>query len=612
MHRRASAVFAYLVVLAVVAAAGAWWSSVSAGPAPVGQAPQDTPQQPKQPPAFSSRVVVVPIDVRVMDNKTGKAVDDLKAEDFTLIEEGVVQPIRLFQKHTLTPEAAPPPGAASRIPIRRSAFGTTPVNNRIFLIMLGRGKLQEPSRALDALLRFVREKLLPQDRVAVFAYDRATDFTTDHESIAKLIERFQRVHYDIDMDVRLQVESGLSALYGSKTLPKKIQAKIDTLFLGSGALASRRVDGVDTSATQRVEADTNKETVQLQQAEVNKVGAVLSSGFVGAPLGLASWTSLDEVANERFAGITLDDYMQYTAQSLLDLSNCYAGIEYLRHLEGEKHMVYVTEKGMYLPRVEDDVALARAANDARVAIDTFQTGGLGGQQDGTPQNNWNETFAFKALRTIAELTGGVSSIAEKGDVAVNRIDEATRTDYMLGYYPSAARMDGSYRKIEIKVRRPDSTVLYRHGYVAESAVGSFDRRGFITRDRLQAAASFSREIDDIKVKLNADLKRQPDSTYQVMISATIDPSKLVLSVQNGEHVGAIDILVICGDQRGQIVAQDYQRAALKFTEEVWQQMKKSGIPYKAHIEATAGTRQVRLIVYDYGADLVGRADARVF
>lgn len=170
---------------------------------------------------FTSGVVLVPINVRVISSKTGKAVTDLKAEDFTLLEDGVAQPIRLFEVHPLTPEEPPEPGAGNRIQIRRTPFDVVPQNNRVFLFVLGRGRLQEPSGAVDALIRFVRQRLLPQDRVAVFAYDRATDFTTDHESIAKLLERFKRVQYNIDMDVRLQVESGLSALYGSKKLPKK-------------------------------------------------------------------------------------------------------------------------------------------------------------------------------------------------------------------------------------------------------------------------------------------------------------------------------------------------------------------------------------------------------
>jgi len=594
--RRLIAFCGFVIVVTVVARIGA----------------QQPPQQPQQQqPAFRTGIVVVPIDVRVVDNRSGKALTDLKAENFTLLEDGVAQPIRLFEKHTLAP--------GTRIPIRQEAFGTTPQNNRVFLIVLGRGKLQEPSKALDALLRFVRQNLLPQDQVAVFAYDRATDFTTDHEAIAKLIERFKAAHYDIDMEVRLQVENGLARLYGSGALPKKVQDKIDTMFQGAGLLAYRQLGKAETPATKRAEADSQKALEDLQRADINAKNKAMADQMnkdlgTNLPGGLPSWSSIDEVTSQMFTTLTFDDFMQANAQSLQDLSNCYAGIAYLAHLEGEKHLVFVTERGMTLPRLEDDISLAQAATDARVAIDTFQTGGVEGQQGGAVQTdrNMDESFRFKTLRTIAELTGGVSSIAEKGDVAVDRIDDTTRTDYVLGYYPSMARLDGSYRKVEVKVNRPDSTVLYRHGYYARRDVGSFNRRDFITQQRLEAAAGFSREIKDIKLKLNASLLRAKTGEHQLEIQLSVDPVKLATTIENGEHVGSIDILVVAADEKGNLIGQSYRRAALKFTEEMWQKVTKSGIPYSARMEINPGVRQVRVIVYDYRADLVGRADARVF
>ena len=57
-----------------------------------------------------------------------------------------------------------------------------------------------------------------------------------------------------------------------------------------------------------------------------------------------------------------------------------------------------------------------------------------------------------------------------------RINEATRTSYVLGYYPSNARFDGTYRQLDVKVRRPGANVLYHHGYLARMKVLPFDRR----------------------------------------------------------------------------------------------------------------------------------------
>ena len=44
---------------------------------------------------------------------------------------------------------------------------------------------------VDAAIGFVRDSLLPQDQVAVAAYNRATDFTTDRAKILKVLERVQ-------------------------------------------------------------------------------------------------------------------------------------------------------------------------------------------------------------------------------------------------------------------------------------------------------------------------------------------------------------------------------------------------------------------------------------
>jgi VWFA-related protein len=579
--------------------------------------PQGTagPPSAQQRPTFATATILVPVDVRVIDNKTHKPVVDLQQDDFTLFEDGVAQPIRHFEHRRLTPEAPPAPGA--RPPVRESTFGITPQNNRVFLIVLGRGRLQEPSKALDALQRFVREQLLPQDQVAVFAYDRATDFTTDHEQVAQLIERFKRAHEQIDMEVRLAIESSMAAVYGSRSIPRSLQAKIDAVFQGAGAPGYREIGKGETTASQRAEKDVNRQLDRSQQADAVKTAQQLyddaARNLGGTDAGLPpniAWTTLDEVASRTFTTLGLDDFMAHTAQSLQDLGNCYAGIQYLRHLEGDKHLVFVTERGMNLPRLEDDLDLARAANDARVAIHTFQVGGLEGQQGGVWTDQTQQTFAFRALRVIAEQTGGLSSISENGLVAVSRINEASKTEYLLGYYPSTVRLDGGYREIEVKVKRPDVTVLYRRGYFSTPVVGSFNRRDFITQDRLRAAVGFRREIKDIKLDLHASVQRS-SSAPEVTVNLAIDPSKLALSVIDGTHAGSIDVLVACFDDRGALLSQHYQRADVKLTEENFKRALKSGLPYTVRFETNPGVRRVRVVVYDYRADLIGSADVQV-
>jgi VWFA-related protein len=607
---------------------------------------RDGQQQPQpQVPVFRSAVTLVPIDVRVVDNKTEKPVTDLKQEEFTLVEDGVKQEIRHFSLQTFA-SAEPAPNAKLRL--KEEAIAFEPQTNRIFLIVLGRGKLIEPSKSLDALLRFVRERLLPQDQLAVFAYNRATTFTTDHARIARVIERFRDDHEEIDHRIALQM-AGLVAVYGAKLIPKSLQGRIDKMFEGSGLLASQRVDP-GASADKRVERDAQRQVdaqfrkqmemagiqmtldslnagqraaLQSQLVEMRTLGATDEemAQAIKEAAGLAGWHSnwneIDEIHTQMFADLTLEDFVSSTAQTLQDLGNIYAGINYLRNFEGEKHLIFLTERGLTMPRLEEDVALAQAANDARVALDTIETGGIYVGQPGNnaglmPEGTWNQTFAFRTLRNISEFTGGVSSIAEDGMKAMERINDVTRATYLLGYYPTNARWDGSYRKVQIKSSRPGVTVLYRQGYYGRQEMFTFNRRDFITNDRVRAAAGFRRTIDDIKLKFAAALNRVSGGKgYEVSTSLDIDPSKLAFTFVEGVHAGRITIGLFFFDESGNLIGSGAQHADLELKDADFKSILATGIPYKVTIPMDPGVRRIRAVVYDFKADLIGSRDTFV-
>jgi VWFA-related protein len=558
-----------------------------------------------QKPQFRSGVTLVPVDVRVVDSK-GKPITNLKQEDFTVFEDDAPQPIRQFSEVDL---AAQPASTDAKLTFRDSALSLSPQTNRVFLFVLGRGKLQEPSKGIDAVLRFIRNQLLPQDQLAILAYDRATDFTTDHEEVAKIVERFKRMHEDIDFQIGLEVTSGLAAIYGSRAIPRKLQSKIDLLFEGSPLVAARPVTS-RIPASMTTDARRQGEALQQKDQEDFKAAASAAAGIPNATL----WSELDEIDTKMFTDLPFEQFIQDNAQTLQDLGNCFAGIEYLRHVEGEKHLVFVTEKGMFLPRMNDDESLARAANDARVAIDTIQTGGIYvAQTGGQVVSGWNQTFAFQALRNISTWTGGITSIMDPGQMAVDRLNDATRTGYVLGYTPGNAEFNGTYRKITVKVRAPGATVLYRRGYYARLELLPFDRRTFITQDRILAALTFSRELTDIKVKLDCSLKNsETGQGRDLLVNLKIDPSHLAFrTTADGSHLGLIDIAVFYFDQKGQMLGNTHQRAELKYTEESFQAMKKDGVRYNVRFPVTAATRALRVVVYDFKTDLVGSVDGRV-
>ncbi len=145
-------------------------------------------QERRATPQFRAGITLVPVDVRVL-GPHGQPVTDLARDDFEIFEDDVPQTIQEFLRTELEadPQSAMTPLAAG--PMMATTATLTPQTRRVFLIVIGRGRQTGPVRIFDALASFVRERLLPQDQVAVIGYNRATDFTTDHLSVAELLER---------------------------------------------------------------------------------------------------------------------------------------------------------------------------------------------------------------------------------------------------------------------------------------------------------------------------------------------------------------------------------------------------------------------------------------
>ena len=72
-------------------------------------------------------------------------------------------------------------------------------------------------------------------------------------------------------------------------------------------------------------------------------------------------------------------------------------------------------------------------------------------------------------RKMADETGG-REVEVRNDKnlegAFAIISEELRSQYVLGYYPTNVKHDGTFRKVKVDVARPDTKVLARKGYYA--------------------------------------------------------------------------------------------------------------------------------------------------
>ncbi|HVH70254.1 MAG TPA: VWA domain-containing protein, partial [Candidatus Dormibacteraeota bacterium] len=82
-----------------------------------------------------------------------------------------------------------------------------------------------------------------------------------------------------------------------------------------------------------------------------------------------------------------------------------------------------------------------------------------------PGYGWRPDVAHK----IADATGGrvIEVSSEKHlQEAFDQISEELRSEYTIGYYPTNAARDGTFRKIKVETTDKDLKVLARKGYYA--------------------------------------------------------------------------------------------------------------------------------------------------
>jgi VWFA-related protein len=536
--------------------------------------------QQQQPPTFRSRVTLVPIDVRVVD-RAGRPVNDLRQEDFTVSENGVPQQIVHFSFTSLRPLPAPggPPG------LRRALDSPlSPPTARTFLFVLGRGRQVGPGKDVRAAMDFIRTRLLPQDQVAILAYNRTTPFTTNHEAAARTLESYWDRHELIEARLAHHFH-GLALALADPDIPPRIQRLVDEIFEQPGTLRARHVPPGDIS--DRVSLDEE-----------------------------IAWSDEPAVADAEW----IEDTLQRNSPTVRDLENLYAAITSMRYLEGEKHLVFLTPQGLQLWNLDNVAALGRLASDARVAVDVVHTYGMVGAPPSNARQSFNlptadmvfaQRFRVENSRHISELTGGETAAFKYGKDTFARLDETTRSQYLLAYSPNDSDWDGTYRNVRVTVNRPGVRVLYRHGYYGREQWIPPDRRTFLTYSRIAAAAKYTQPIEDISLTIEDPSLIEADGRQFVTATGRIAAGDLAFSTSGALHVASLDAVFACVDGKDRSVGDVTQTLEFKLTDENYQRYVRDGVPFAIRVPITGEPVRLKAIVYDYDADAIGSRTVRV-
>jgi hypothetical protein len=416
-----------------------------------------------------------------------------------------------------------------------------------------------------AAATFIRERLRPGDRVAVAAFGRMTDLSTDHAEVARVIDRIRAFQESIDRGPD-RIER-VRALYAVRTRPMpELQTAFDAVFrLPSGP--GRTLPVVQREGVRNL----------LQPIE-----DALASDY---------WRE----AGRRGSSLAVQSIIESRRYRLLNL---FSTFQYLKSIEGEKHFIHYG--GLSVPAAESDESIARIASDARVVIH-------GIVHDRASVSRGVNLEARMSFRRIAEMTGGSVSFAEWPDRVLTRIDESARSTYVLAYTPSRAGLDGTQRRITVTVKRArGATVQHRRSYLAQEATVPYDSRPIIAQDRIMTAGEYGGEIDDLDLQLAATVKGRV-----VDVEVRIDLTHLTFEDAGDQRLAQLETATFCTDARERLVGELWQTLDLKLSSDAYAKALEDGLRHTASVPVTARPGFCKVVIYDYPSDRIGSKIVRL-
>jgi VWFA-related protein len=566
----------------------------------------------------TSRSVV--IDVIVTNN--GKPVTGLKKDAFSVAESGKPQTVSFFEENapTTPPQSVQIPKMPTDVFTNFSPFPNPPAVNVLLLDSLNT-TTDNQSAVHKAALQYLKTAK-PGNRMAIFT-----------------------------------MGLGLHFIQGFNDDPTVLMA----------ALNNKKNNEVENAGVMKVQSETT--------VERNLLGMMASSGASSSAI-----SGLQGLLAER-------DLARNVDRTNLTLENLQRLAAFLQGFPGRKNIIWFSEKppGVFVvgsggsggvqggnPALKEEVAqtLAMLA-EARAALYPVDARGttvsgiysaentipgtaspispiIGSGSTTQQQVNEEDTERNgdqENAQIVADQSGG-RAFANSNSLAdiIDKITSTSSTFYTIAYTPTNTKMDGSYRKIEIKVAGANYQLSYRRGYFAVDDVlpgsslavrnqqlqkldqktpGAVDpllpfmdlgmpqSQQVLYKLRIypasaDAAAAVPNATQSAPPNTQPGKSQDKDKTAY-KIDFAINTSDLSLPPDpDGTHKGQLNITLLVYDRFGNIVNHEEHLVDLSFKPDAYAAVQKAGVQLHADLAVPAkGNYWLRTGILDRGSRKVG-------
>lgn len=502
-----------------------------------------------QAPSFQAGGEEVVLDVVVRDKKN-RAVKDLKAEDFEVIDNGEKRAIKSFRL-VQGDEAVNANGGRTQLdPMRQVRLLT--------LIFDG---LDNDGRRLsrDAGLSLLKDELQPNVYISVMAIDHALEaiqpFTNDRELLKKAIQRATGGSSNFASDTA-RVRAQLQQMLGPNQSGQGLGDQVNSLSSGGSGQS-----GPAGAANGPAAANAAMAKMMLQMLESKEQDEATDQGR-------AKIFALLQVVKQQYI------------------------------LPGRKTILYFTP-GFQIPQGMEEPfhSVISIANRSNVSFYALDARGLevGGQNDSSnaqlrdassasaenmnrgdisTRNAQAADMAIEAgranvqntLATLADSTGGFL-IANTNDFTgkLKRLTEDIETYYEISYDPQIQKYDGSFRKVSVQTDRPNMRVQSRSGYFAlppamrgQEVLSAYEVPLLKALDSKPLPHSFGFETEGMHFEGPKD-----SSTCVLVVDVPIGNLTLQWDKDTKAYGGKFAYVALIKDAHGQVVKKFHNEIPLK-------------------------------------------------
>jgi VWFA-related protein len=402
---------------------------------------QTAPPSPQQP-VFRGEVDVIRLDVSVLD-KRRQPVRGLTADDFTVTEDGKPQRIVAVSEIDMS-ESDPMPSAWMRhVPrdVAGNDLSDQVGDGRIVAVVMDDWNI--PFDDLDIIIgartvgRYVIDQLGPSDVAAVIFPQQAgktQDFTDDRLKLVEAVDKFDPPEFRWVQPTPI----------GPGPSGGDISQRFSPALMRSQCQRSQpTIPVLDTLSARLAAVPNRRKTIVLVS--------------VGIPIDFVNTRGCPGELN----AMMMDVFRRAQRANI----NIY-GIDPAGYRGYESYLTNpIRRGGRPAPRTMNMAAAQRAAR------------------------------AFRDFHeTTADYTGGRAIVNTNAlEAEVDQIFLEASAYYLVGYQTSNGKPDGKFRRVEVEVNRPDTTVRTRSGYHAprEGSLVSAEQRGVPATSDLGLSGMFS-------------------------------------------------------------------------------------------------------------------------